>query len=840
MVVMRGRTKEQIEKECVEVWTKIVPTLDKMWNVVASSFANGSTGTAASVPVMGVSISEYMSVFTSIYTICVNNITPPEAACHSGSTTQQMQLPSTFITGYLRDWIVEKLKCMIVGMMQEGLGQIAAMDLLANAWRVFSRNHLLLRKLFAKAGNDTAKTMSGSISQSSLTASRSPGVSIASASGPVANGVSPLGISERSLAQRPENEVVFQNGLGAFREYVFRSLSVAAAAEFVEEYHNSRFSESMKKEQLGLLRDLFVDMGKVREVKQGNVVHSQAVPAEERKQILGFYNQFLFAPLCAQTDEYLKKASVGWVQESSVAQYLDRIEAFINAEENRSIALLDPSSHAQLLNVVRVRLLSDHLDWVLNDPKSGFMWLLQNDQLEVLSRLNRLLRFVDNGMERLGDGFRSFIIQECDAIRLSIEIKEVEDDKEKKGSALEEKAKADEYSRKILEQHDKYRSLVRSVFEGSDIMNASFRRAFESIMGAELAGVSTSELLAGFCDALLRRRYRDIDDVAFDKFVDNLIACYAYLSNKDLFISFYQNGLARRLLSTTPTDDVEAGVLLKFKEKYGSSLTSRMEGMLQDRVVSMEYNERFSEWLRGAGSNHAFSFGFSCQVLRNGCWPQFEPSTLTPSAEVMSAMEAFTQFYKTIRDRAILTYKHSLGQVVLKVNFTKGDKEVTMSPEQACICLLFNDSATLTLDAVATALSLQIDTVKRNISAMTDSQYKVFSRTGDAYSFNAGFWTAARKFVLPAVRTKSTKDERASVAKNVQEDRKFVTDAIIVRVMKSKRRLRYQELLQETMRHCGARFAAEVRLTKACVESLIEREYLERDPQDSDFLLYKA
>lgn len=142
----------------------------------------------------------------------------------------------------------------------------------------------------------------------------------------------------------------------------------------------------------------------------------------------------------------------------------------------------------------------------------------------------------------------------------------------------------------------------------------------------------------------------------------------------------------------------------------------------------------------------------------------------------------------------------------------------------------------------ASQLALPQEIVKRNLAVMTDSIYKLVThdKATGSFSFNASFWNPNRKFALPSIRTKNAKEERAAVSESVQGDRKFFTDAVIVRVMKNAKRMQYQSLVSETMHHCSSRFAPEVRMIKSCLESLMEREFLQRDENDSNYILYCA
>lgn len=70
-----------------------------------------------------------------------------------------------------------------------------------------------------------------------------------------------------------------------------------------------------------------------------------------------------------------------------------------------------------------------------------------------------------------------------------------------------------------------------------------------------------------------------------------------YLSDKDLFSSFYQKKLSRRLLADKGTsDEIEKNVLTKLKQAHGPQYTSKMEGMLNDLQLAKDQTVQFSKY----------------------------------------------------------------------------------------------------------------------------------------------------------------------------------------------------------------------------------------------------
>lgn len=75
--------------------------------------------------------------------------------------------------------------------------------------------------------------------------------------------------------------------------------------------------------------------------------------------------------------------------------------------------------------------------------------------------------------------------------------------------------------------------------------------------------------------------------------------------------------------------------------------------------------------------------------------------------------------------------------------------------------------------------------------------------------------------------------------KRVEEDRSIAIEAATVRIMKARKTLSHQQLLAEVLAQL-AFFRPDPKLIKKRIESLIDREYLERDPDNPNTYRYLA
>jgi cullin 1 len=62
-----------------------------------------------------------------------------------------------------------------------------------------------------------------------------------------------------------------------------------------------------------------------------------------------------------------------------------------------------------------------------------------------------------------------------------------------------------QYVRQVIELHDKYLAYVSTCFANSSLFHKALKEAFEGFCNKNVAGSTSAELMANFCDNLLKK-----------------------------------------------------------------------------------------------------------------------------------------------------------------------------------------------------------------------------------------------------------------------------------------------------------------------------------------------
>ncbi|GMP56811.1 hypothetical protein CsSME_00021144 [Camellia sinensis var. sinensis] len=377
------------------------------------------------------------------------------------------------------------------------------------------------------------------------------------------------------------------------------------------------------------------------------------------------------------------------------------------------------------------------------------------------------------------------------------------------------------------------------------LFHKALKEAFEIFCNKGVGGSSSAELLATFCDNILKKGGSEkLSDEAIEETLEKVVKLLAYISDKDLFAEFYRKKLARRLLfDKSANDEHERSILTKLKQQCGGQFTSKMEGMVTDLTLARENQTKFEEYLNN-NPNVNPGIDLTVTVLTTGFWPSYKSFDLNLPAEMVKCVEVFRDFYQTKTKHRKLTWIYSLGTSNINGKFEPKTMELVVTTYQASALLLFNASDRLSYQEIMTQLNLTDDDVVRLLHSLSCAKYKILTKEPntktisptDHFEFNAKFTDKMRRIKIPLPPV----DEKKKVIEDVDKDRRYAIDASIVRIMKSRKVLGHQQLVMECVEQLGRMFKPDFKAIKKRIEDLITRDYLERDKDNPNLFRYLA
>ncbi|KAF8842115.1 Cullin-domain-containing protein [Paxillus ammoniavirescens] len=539
-------------------------------------------------------------------------------------------------------------------------------------------------------------------------------------------------------------------------------------------------------------------------------------------------------------------------------EYLRRAEARFESEKSRIHHYLYSQTGNPLRKILQQYLLTQNLSTILNMPNSGLDSMIDVHKVEDLNRLLRLFTTVPAGLPTLRRALKDSILRRGKEINQSSVNSDHAEDGEIDGDGADAgtthakgkgKGKARvqggtpqtltvalRWVQDVLDLNDKFDRLWKEAFEMNRDIEGSFHEAFEDFINLN---EKAPEFISLFIDENLKKGLKGKTDTEVDLVLDKTITVFRYITEKDAFERYYKNHLAKRLLfGRSVSDDAERGMLAKLKIECGYQFTQKLEGMFNDMKISHETMQAYRDYLENTSPPE---LELSVTVTTSTFWPMsHSPSTCVLPELLTRACKSFEHFYLSRHSGRRLTWQPSLGNADVRVQFKSRKHDLNVSTFALVILLLFENIAGdefLTYEELKSATLIPDAELQRHLQSLACAKYKILKKhppgrdidPSDSFSFNNDFACPMQKIKIGTVSAKvENTEERKETRERIDEERQYQTEACIVRIMKDRKRMTHNDLINEVTRQLAMRFQPNPQDIKKRIETLIDREYLER------------
>jgi cullin 1 len=394
-----------------------------------------------------------------------------------------------------------------------------------------------------------------------------------------------------------------------------------------------------------------------------------------------------------------------------------------------------------------------------------------------------------------------------------------------------------------LEVHQKNSEIVNRSFKGEAGFAASLDKACREFVNRNAAtGTSSTkspELIAKHTDMLLRKNNKMAEEDDLESALNRVMILFKYLEDKDVFQTFYTTKLSKRLIhGVSASDESEASMISKLKEACGFEYTNKLQRMFTDMSLSKDLTDSFKERMT---QNHGdMDMAFSIMVLGTNFWPLNPPShDFVIPAEILTTYDRFSKYYQTKHSGRKLTWLWNYSKNELRTNYLNQKYILMTSAYQMAVLLQYNQNDTMNLQELGTATSISKEILTQVLAVLAKAKILINAES-EQYDLNPSFKSKKIRVNLNLPIKAEVKAESADVLKAVDEDRKYVIQATIVRIMKARKTIKNQALIQEVISQISQRFSPKIPDIKKAIETLLEKEYMERVEGSKDTFAYIA
>lgn len=311
------------------------------------------------------------------------------------------------------------------------------------------------------------------------------------------------------------------------------------------------------------------------------------------------------------------------------------------------------------------------------------------------------------------------------------------------------------------------------------------------------------------------------------------LICLKYLHEKDLFRKFYESGLANRLIHKFDVD-IETKMIQELRMLCGSMFTRNCETMLKE-IVNQNAISVSLDGITG-----------TTLILTQGSWPKFDLYNVKYNDNVVNQlMNEMMLTYLRNNNNKKLTWVHSMTTCVITARLENGDKTIVAPAAIASVLLLFNDYESLSMNEIVKLTGLDEHTALECVSSIsrraTGCVKLLVKNIKGSYEINKSFKHKLNN--LNVVKQRLEKKKIDEIKQITDRDRKWAMDASIIRIMKVKKVMKHVDLFNEVKKQLE-QYSYYMNVSnimfKKQIESLIDRDYIERDESKQDTYRYLA
>ena len=677
----------------------------------------------------------------------------------------------------------------------------------------------------------------------------------------------------------PEHKTIISFAIYTFYKIVFGNIKVQICKLVVKLVDDERGGAIILRDKLKSCVQMTILMGNAsssNNIKDVNYIDT----INEKKTDLTIYAKSIERNFLIATENYYAIKYNLWIE--NIFTFYHNVKTAIDIETTRIDDYMHPSTKRKVIRVMLNKIMLENREITIQNLslliKSSDESInidsvsYPSDYIENMKSVFACIMHLRNNYGDKDKEIYIFFLKEfgrhlslwsvkIQEIRKKYGETNVELDKDGKPKKINSSQGDLDFINNCLVYYARVNSLITKAFQTNSDIVIALEQTITNLMNTDLdltneknKSCSPVEILASFLDKIMKKTDSNSTTSNLEVLIDDSVKLFKHIRNKDVFIENYRELLGKRLLSEKSTsNEDEKNYINKLLIIQGSNYVAKVDTMVKDIVLSQNSNAEFHEH-----TNNEYKDIIIIKILSTNWKLALSGNIIIP--EVMVKLQNYVEkWYVNGHPQTKLLWNYKCGECTVKTTY-KGNKifDIVMLPIHAVVLNCFNGHSELSFERITELSGInEAETLKRILSSFsatnpvmktpllikisvdkTKTTTSVFET--DIFRVNTEFSNPKRKINLPMFSLEVEEVEKNKLNDGIIEQRNLITQATIVRVMKSRKNSTHNDLVAEVIKQTCGKFDITVLIIKKNIEVLIEREYLKRDDDDRTMYTYLA
>ena len=549
----------------------------------------------------------------------------------------------------------------------------------------------------------------------------------------------------------------------------------------------------------------------------------------------GIYQEYFSKELIKNSEEYYAKMTEEFINNNSIEKYINYVEEILDFENYLIITHLNEISLKPIINKLNIILLSNKKKTIFEKYYNANT----NENDNIISTTNT------NNETKVPLNENYSLMKKIYILFKNIKLEE------------EIKKKFNEYiisTCKLI--YAKYSKDYNLFYENIYLLKKNIDKYIaESFLGEEkFKSVSKESLTKGlnqkpslvcdifsnYIDKILRfdaekKPLNEIKNIIYEYMI-----LFKYIGNKDLFQNFFIKKLCIRcLFNLNKSEEAQNYLIEQLKKECGPYFVSKSQEMISDVKASQEMSQLFNE-KKGKDKEEDINIPINYFVLSNYTWPIDKlVSGEISNFDIGKSQKKFFEFYHKKNSGKSLFWHlpFCFGEIEMDLNDSKNTIKIIGNGVHIAILKCFNKSQiSLSLKDIMRKTKLEKDVINKYIKKIVSKN--ILKYENDVYVVDFFVNKEENSNEIMLIDYDEQEDEKG-IEENEEksiEERKFVIDAYIMKILKQKKVMKKSELITTVNEKMP--FDEKEEIINKRIDQLINNRYITKDEEDPSIIKY--